>query len=81
MDSVPKPNIKDIFLTEGASQGVHIILNSLIIDKNDAILIPIPQYPLYTASISLSGGVPAPYYLNEAKGWHLDIEELQRAYN
>jgi alanine transaminase len=80
MDSVPEPNIKDIFLTEGASQGVHIIMNSLIIDENDAILIPIPQYPLYTASIALSGGVPAPYYLNESKGWNLEIEELQRAY-
>jgi aspartate/methionine/tyrosine aminotransferase len=80
MDSVPEPNINDIILTEGASQGVHIIMNSLIIDENDAILIPIPQYPLYTASIALSGGVPAPYYLNEGKGWNLEIEELQRAY-
>jgi alanine transaminase len=46
----------------------------MILDDKDAILIPIPQYPLYTASISLNGGVPAPYYLNEEKGWQLDIE-------
>lgn len=42
-------------------------------------MIPIPQYPLYSAAISLYGGVPAPYYLNEEKGWQLDIEELERS--
>lgn len=73
VDSVPLPTIDEIFLTEGASQGVHLLLNSIIVDKDDAIMIPIPQYPLYTASISLSGGVPAPYYLNESRGWQLDL--------
>lgn len=80
MDNVAAPSIDDIFLTEGASQGVHLLLSTLIVDKNDAIMIPIPQYPLYTASISLNGGVPAPYYLNESRGWQLDIEELERAH-
>jgi aspartate/methionine/tyrosine aminotransferase len=80
MDGVAEPRIDDIFLTEGASQGVHLLLSTLIVDKNDAIMIPIPQYPLYTASISLNGGVPAPYLLNESKGWQLDIEELERSY-
>lgn len=56
MDNVPKPTIDQIFLTEGASQGVHLIMNALIMDSNDAIMIPIPQYPLYTASIALNGG-------------------------
>lgn len=74
MDSVPAPPIENIILTDGASQGVHLIFNTLIMDNKDAILIPIPQYPLYTASISLNNGVPAPYYLNEEKGWQLDIE-------
>ena len=43
-------------------------------------MIPIPQYPLYSASISLSQGHAAPYYLNEEKGWQLDIEELERSF-
>lgn len=64
MDGVKEPSIDDIFLTEGASQGVHLLLSTLIVDKNDSILIPIPQYPLYTASISLNGGSPAPYFLD-----------------
>lgn len=74
MDSVPEPKIEDVILTDGASQGVHLLFSTMIMDKNDAIMIPIPQYPLYTASISLNGGVPAPYYLNESRGWQLDIE-------
>lgn len=43
-------------------------------------MIPIPQYPLYSAEISLFSGHIVPYYLNEEKGWQLDIEELERAF-
>ena len=71
-DGVPLPDINNIFMTEGASQGVHLILNTIITEKNDGIMIPIPQYPLYSAAISLYGGSPIPYYLNEETGWQLD---------
>ena len=80
MDNVAPPSIDEIILTEGASQGVHLLLSTLIVDNKDAIMIPIPQYPLYTASIALNGGVPCPYYLNESRGWQLDIEELEKAH-
>jgi len=43
-------------------------------------MIPFPQYPLYTASISLYGGTPAPYYLDESSGWQMDVKELEKAY-
>lgn len=42
-------------------------------------MIPIPQYPLYSAAIALYGGCPAPYYLNEEKGWQLDMDELEKS--
>ena len=42
-------------------------------------MIPIPQYPLYSAAISLYQGHAAPYYLNEERGWQLDLEELERS--
>jgi aspartate/methionine/tyrosine aminotransferase len=61
---VSTPNISNIFLTEGASQGVHLLLSTMISSDKDAIMIPIPQYPLYSAAISLYGGSVAPYYLN-----------------
>lgn len=44
------------------------------------VMIPIPQYPLYSAAISELEGVQINYYLDEANCWALDIEELQRAY-
>lgn len=64
-DQIPEPSIDNIYLTEGASQGVHLLLSSLITSNQDAIMIPIPQYPLYSAAISLYGGYAAPYYLTE----------------
>ena len=60
-DGVPAPNTDHIFLTEGASQGVHMIFNTLITGPNDSIMIPIPQYPLYSAAISLYEGHACPY--------------------
>lgn len=78
-DNVEEPSINNVFLTEGASQGVHIILQTLIRNKNDGIMIPIPQYPLYSASIALNGGVVVPYYLNEEKGWQLDVDEAEKS--
>eukprot|EP00761_Pharyngomonas_kirbyi_P010253 gb/GECH01010272.1/.p1 GENE.gb/GECH01010272.1/~~gb/GECH01010272.1/.p1 ORF type:complete len:488 (+),score=158.35 gb/GECH01010272.1/:1-1464(+) len=73
-------NPNHIFLTDGASPGIQSTLNAMIRSKNDGILIPRPQYPLYSASISLLGGSGIPYYLNEEKGWALDVKELDRAY-
>ncbi|KAI3455678.1 hypothetical protein Pfo_012341 [Paulownia fortunei] len=67
----------DIFLTDGASPAVHMMMQLLIRSKNDGILCPIPQYPLYSASIALHGGTLIPYYLDEATGWGLEISELK----
>lgn len=78
-DGVAPPPADHIFLTEGASQGVHMLLNTMITSPNDSIMIPIPQYPLYSAAISLYGGHACPYYLNEEKGWQLDISELENS--
>ena len=64
-------------LTEGASQGVHLLTNMLITKKEDGMMIPIPQYPLYSASIALNGGRAVPYYLDEESGWQLDDKELE----
>lgn len=47
--------LQNIFLTDGASPAVRLGLNAIIRDGNDGILVPIPQYPLYSASIQLYG--------------------------
>ncbi|CAL4924736.1 unnamed protein product [Urochloa decumbens] len=71
-------NADDIFLTGGASLGVHMIMQLLIRNEKDGILCPVPQYPLYSASIALHGGALVPYYLNESKGWAMEISELKK---
>lgn len=73
-------NSDDIFLTDGASPAVHHILQLLLRDGHkDGVLCPIPQYPLYSASIALHGGNLIPYFLDESKGWGCTLSELERA--
>lgn len=80
-DGVEAPNTNNIFLTEGASQGVHMIIQMLISSDKDGIMIPIPQYPLYSASVALNGGTIVPYYLDEDKGWQLSIDEAETSFD
>ncbi|TMW68812.1 hypothetical protein Poli38472_006280 [Pythium oligandrum] len=70
---------EDIFLTDGASPAVQNSLMALIRNEHDAILAPIPQYPLYSAAITINGGTLVGYYLDEEKGWGLTVNELSRA--
>ncbi|GBG71120.1 alanine aminotransferase [Chara braunii] len=71
-------NPDDIYITNGASPSVHNILKLLIRGKMDGVMVPIPQYPLYSASIALQGGTLVPYYLDESHGWGLEISELEK---
>jgi aspartate/methionine/tyrosine aminotransferase len=70
---------EDIYLTDGASKAAQAVLNLLISGPTDGILIPIPQYPLYSATITLYGGAQVPYLLDEASDWKLTRTELERA--
>lgn len=67
----------EVFLSNGASQSVQNSLMLLIHDKNDGFLTPIPQYPLYSATITLYGAKLVGYYLDEDHNWGLDINELE----
>eukprot|EP00188_Purpureofilum_apyrenoidigerum_P005429 Plantae.Rhodophyta-Purpureofilum_apyrenoidigerum.ctg7058.p1 GENE.Plantae.Rhodophyta-Purpureofilum_apyrenoidigerum.ctg7058~~Plantae.Rhodophyta-Purpureofilum_apyrenoidigerum.ctg7058.p1 ORF type:complete len:496 (+),score=101.05 Plantae.Rhodophyta-Purpureofilum_apyrenoidigerum.ctg7058:379-1866(+) len=71
-------DVDDLFLTDGASQGISLCMFLTIRGRQDGILTPIPQYPLYTASIELRNGTRCSYYLDEDNGWGLSIEELER---
>eukprot|EP00775_Hariotina_reticulata_P003552 gene3552-3821_t len=66
------------FIQNGASAGVRNILQSIIRNEADAILVPMPQYPLYSASCALYGGKLLPYELDEARGWSLDLTSLTK---
>lgn len=73
----------DITLSTGASDGIKSILTLLLTGKGDVkkagIMIPVPQYPLYSAAISEFDAYPIPYYLSEEKHWSLEVSELKRA--
>lgn len=56
------------------------ILTTLIRGPQDGIMVPIPQYPLYSAAIGLYNGSMVPYYLQEASGWALSKQELEESY-
>jgi len=68
-----------IFLTGGASQGVKFVIDLLIAQSNDGIMIPIPQYPLYSATIKKAGGVQVNYNPDEDSGWTFDQGLLEES--
>jgi len=70
---------ENIFLTDGASTGIQRIMTLMIRNERDGIMTPIPQYPLYSASIALLGGRQVGYFLDEQHNWGLTVEELQRS--
>ena len=70
---------EDIFLTDGASKGVEFLLKLLLRGADDGVLVPIPQYPLYSAALALSQAQLLPYELDEANGWSLPVAEIERS--
>lgn len=72
-------NPSHIYLTQGASPGVQTLLNILIKNEKTGVMIPIPQYPLYSATLTLYGATPVPYYLEESTGWSLDTKGLVKS--
>ena len=73
-------NAENIFLTNGASGAIQMVLTALIASPNDGVMIPIPQYPIYSATVDLLNGQKVGYYLDEAAAWELNLQELERAY-
>ena len=71
-------NPNNLFLTSGASTAVSYLLQILSADENSGFLIPIPQYPLYTATIALNNAVPIGYYLDEQNHWSTNPEEIRQ---
>jgi alanine-synthesizing transaminase len=69
-------DVDDIWLGNGVSELIQIALNALL-DNGDEVLIPTPDYPLWTAATCLSGGRPVHYLCDEANGWRPDLEDLR----
>jgi alanine-synthesizing transaminase len=70
-------SIEDIYLGNGASELIVMSLNALL-DAGDEILVPAPDYPLWTAAVSLSGGRPVHYLCDEAADWTPAIDDIKK---
>jgi alanine-synthesizing transaminase len=68
-------DVGDIWLGNGVSELISMALQGML-DNGDEVLIPAPDYPLWTASTSLAGGRPVHYLCDEAAGWLPDLEDL-----
>lgn len=68
--------VDDVYLGNGASELIAMSMNALL-DSGDEVLIPAPDYPLYTAVVSLSGGTPVHYRCDEGAGWLPDLQDIE----
>ncbi len=75
-----KSNPDRIILTDGASTAAQIVLTAIIKNDNDGVMVPIPQYPMYNATLTLLGGNSVGYYLDEENHWQLNEEALYHSY-
>ena len=76
VDGFPRFDVDSVFLGNGVSELITMTLQSLL-DNGDQVLIPAPDYPLWTASTSLAGGTPVHYLCDETKGWQPDIADIE----
>ena len=68
--------IEDIYLGNGASELI-VMATQALLENGDELLIPSPDYPLWTAATSLAGGKPVHYHCDESSEWYPDIEDMR----
>jgi alanine-synthesizing transaminase len=69
--------LDDVYLGNGASELIAMATNALL-NEGDELLLPSPDYPLWTACTALSGGTPVHYMCDEANGWMPDLDDIRR---
>src|SRR5690606_37679446 len=69
--------LEDIYLGNGASELIAMATTALL-NEGDELLVPAPDYPLWTACAALAGGTPIHYLCDEANGWMPDLEDIRR---
>jgi len=69
--------VDDIYVTNGASEAIQMSMQALL-DTGDEILVPSPDYPLWTASVNLSGGKAVHYLCDESSDWLPDVDDIRK---
>jgi len=70
-------DIEDIYLGNGASELISMSIQGLV-NNGDEVLVPAPDYPLWTASVALAGGNPVHYHCDEEADWFPDINDIRK---
>jgi len=70
-------NLDDVYTGNGVSELIVLSMNALLND-GDEVLVPMPDYPLWTAAVSLSSGTPVHYLCDESKDWAPDLNDLRK---
>ena len=73
---IPGVGIDDIYIGNGASELIVMAMQGLL-DNGDEVLVPAPDYPLWTAAVSLGGGRPRHYICDEGAGWLPDLDDIR----
>lgn len=68
--------LEDIYIGNGVSELIVMSMNALL-NPGDEVLVPAPDYPLWTAAVSLSGGTPRHYLCDEGNGWLPDLDDIR----
>jgi alanine-synthesizing transaminase len=76
VEGFPEFDPDDVFLGNGVSELITMTMQALL-DEGDEVLIPAPDYPLWTAMTSLGGGTPVHYRNDELNGWQPDLEDIR----
>ncbi len=76
LKNIPNVGINDIYTGNGASELITMSMQGLL-DNGDEILVPAPDYPLWTAAANLAGGKPVHYICDEQANWYPDIKDME----
>ncbi|MBO4769889.1 MAG: aminotransferase class I/II-fold pyridoxal phosphate-dependent enzyme, partial [Clostridia bacterium] len=76
LKKIPNLDVSDIYTGNGASELIQLSLNALL-DNGDEVLIPAPDYPLWTACTNLAGGKAVHYVCDEQADWYPDIKDIE----
>jgi alanine-synthesizing transaminase len=69
--------VEDVFISNGASEAIQMAVQALL-ESGDEVLIPAPDYPLWTAAVNLSGGRAVHYLCDEASEWYPDCDDIRK---
>ena len=73
---LPETSVDDVFIGNGVSELISMVLQAFLDDGNE-VLVPAPDYPLWTGAVTLSGGTAVHYRCDEANGWNPDLADLE----